>query len=503
MNLMAERSRSLWMDVALPQFPALAEDVRCDVVVVGAGIAGLSTAYELAQLGRKVVVVDRGAPGGGITLRTSAHLTFYLDDYYAELIKRRDREAAIQYLASQSAAVDRVEAIAANERIACDFARVDGFLVAIDSDGESILRDELAAITDIGWQGVSRVPPPPGFRNDTIRYPSQARFHPAKYLRGLLAALERLGVRVFCDTAVLGVSENGAGVLAECAGGRRITAGIAVIATNSPINDLVAIHTKQAPYRTYVIAGPVPKGAAPDALIYDTEDPYHYVRIQPAEDHDIMIVGGEDHKSGMENDGEHRIKRLERWAKAHFPMFGETTHAWSGQIYEPVDYAPHLGLNPGDKRTYVITGDSGEGLTSGVAGAMLIAQSVAQGGSPWAELYDPSRKTLAAAGTFVAENMDVVANLAEHLSSGEIGSVEELAAGQGALMRLHGKKAAVYRDEKGAIHAFSATCTHLGCVVQFNSFEKCWECPCHGSQFSAEGEVLAGPARKPLEPLDL
>ena len=502
MNVLSERSRSLWMDVALPRFPALAEDILCDAVVVGAGIAGLSTAYELAKRGREVTVVDRGAVGG-MTLRTSAHLTSELDDYYAELLKRRDQAAAIQYLASQSAAIDRIETIASAEAIDCDFARVDALLVASGDGGEAIVRNEMVAAGRLGWDGVGPVPPPPGFRNTTLRFPHQARFHPAKYLRGLLAALERLGVRVFCDTAATKVSENGKDVVVECDGGQRVSADMAVIATNSPINDLVAIHTKQAPYRTYVFAAPLPKGEAPDALIYDTEEPYHYVRIQPGAEHDVLIVGGEDHKSGAENDGVGRIERLWHWAKPLFPNLGEITHAWSGQIYEPVDYVPHLGLNPGGKRVYVITGDSGEGLTSGVAGAMLIAQLATEGGSPWTEVYDPGRKTLSAVGTFVSENKDVLSNLTEHLSSGEITKIEELSSGQGALMRLNGKKAAVYRDGTGTVHAFSATCTHLGCIVHFNGFEKCWECPCHGSQFSAEGRVLAGPAHRDLERIDL
>ncbi len=491
-------SRSIWMDIGLPRYAPLKGDAETDVVVVGAGIAGLSAAYELSQRGRSVLVVDRAAIGGRMTMRTTAHLSFEIDDYYYKLAKLRGEEAARRYFESQSAAVDRIEDICARENIGCDFARVDLFLVGAGESGDEIIGKERDAAQQISFPGVERSEPPEGFSGPTLRFPNQARFHPTKYLRGLAAALEQRGVRLCEDTTVRDVEEKDGGVIAELDGGRRISAKFAVVATNSPINDLVAIHTKQAPYRTYAFAAPIAKGA-PDALIWDTEEPYHYVRLLPGERTDLLIVGGEDHKTGEANDGKERVARLFAWAKARFPSLGEPVAAWSGQVYEPIDYAPHLGVNPGDSRVFVITGDSGEGLTTGVAGALLIADLIGKGASPWTEVYDPSRKVLAAAGRFVMENKDAVAGLAERLTPGELSGFDELSPGEGGLVRAHGRKLAAYKDESGVLNVFSAACSHLGCVVHFNAFERSWDCPCHGSQFSVDGEAVAGPARRPLK----
>jgi glycine/D-amino acid oxidase-like deaminating enzyme/nitrite reductase/ring-hydroxylating ferredoxin subunit len=460
-------------------------------------MAGLSAAYEFAQLGRSVAVLDRGPFAGGMSARTTAHLASELDDHYFELIKVRSEDAARQYFESQRAAIDRIEEIARGEALECDFARVDALLVAVGDEGEEIIQNEFAAARALGFD-ISLEAPPQALGDAALRFGDQARFHPLKYLSGLCRALEKRGARLQAHTPVEDVEEDGDWVRMRTPRGV-VSARHAVIATNSPINDRVAIHTKQAPYRTYAFAAPIPRGAAPDLLIWDTLDPYHYVRLHPATAHDILIVGGEDHKSGTEDDGGERIAALESWARERFPEMGEITHAWSGQVYEPIDYLPHIGPNPGDKRIYVITGDSGEGITSAVAGALIVSQQVETGGSPWEDAYAPSRKVLGAVAEFASENADVVANLTQRLTGGEVDSADDIAPGCGALLREHGKKIAAYRDEDGALHAVSAICTHMGCVVQFNSFERCWDCPCHGSQFDVDGQVLAGPAKQPLK----
>jgi glycine/D-amino acid oxidase-like deaminating enzyme/nitrite reductase/ring-hydroxylating ferredoxin subunit len=502
-NALNEYSRSLWMELPAPNTAPLSGNASADVVVVGAGISGLSAAYELAQQGLSVIVLDKGAIGGGMSLRTSAHLSWELDDYYFELVKRRSKDAARAYFESQRAAVDRIQEIVGAENIDCDFARVDALLVASNTDGHDIIEDEYDAAREAGFADVEMTMAPKGFEGATLRFPNQARFHPAKYLYGLAEALMAKGVKLHSDSHVEEFKEEDGKVTAKLVNGATVTARIGVVATNSPINDKVAIHTKQAPYRTYVLAARAPKGACPDALIWDTEDPYHYVRVQPGDSEDLVLIGGEDHKSGQEDDGEDRIAKLRAWGEARIPDLGETTHAWSGQVYEPIDFIPHMGRNPGDKNVYVITGDSGEGLTSGVAGARLIADLVANGSSPFEDLYDPERKKLLAAGTFLKENVDVVANFSEHLTGGEVDDAASLAPGSGALVRAHGKKLAVYRDHDGKLHVCSAVCPHMGCIVQFNSFEQCWDCPCHGSQFNVDGEVLAGPSRAALQKAEL
>jgi len=272
-----------------------------------------------------------------------------------------------------------------------------------------------------------------------------------------------------------------------------------VFATNSPIGGSVTIHTKQAPYRTYAIVTTLPRGSLPDALYWDTLDPYHYVRLQPhSEDEDIVIIGGEDHKSGEANDGEARFAALEAWARERLPNMGRITHRWSGQVMEPVDYLGFIGRNAGDKHRYLATGDSGQGITNGVMASLLISNLIVDGSSPWAEVYDPGRAVTSKLGEFLSENLTAIESFASYLTPGEVKAIDRLSPGEGGLFRQGLKKIAACRDQDGRLHLHSATCTHMGCIVRWNSLEQCWDCPCHGSQFAPDGTVLNGPAVTPL-----
>jgi glycine/D-amino acid oxidase-like deaminating enzyme/nitrite reductase/ring-hydroxylating ferredoxin subunit len=504
MNVSSERSKSIWMStVSVSEAPVLAQDDRADVVVVGAGIAGLSAAYELSQAGKSVIVLDRGPLGGGMTARTSAHLASQFDDYYHEHIRLRGEDEARGYYESQAAAIDRVENIQRTEGIACDFQRVDGFLFLAPGTDSALLKREIDACHRIGFNGVSwaeRAPIPGIDTGRCLRFPLQARFHPLKYLDGLVRCIRRDGGRLFANTPVVSVDEEYGEVVAKTEKGQTVRASAGVIATNSPINDWIAIHTKQAPYRTYVITVRVPRGATVDALYWDTLDPYHYVRLQPSPEgtHDWLIVGGEDHKSGQTSDFEERLVRLEQWTRVHFPQTGEIEHRWSGQVLEPVDYAPYIGRNHGNAQIYVSTGDSGEGLTTGVVAGMLLRELILGRDNAWAQTYAPQRVTLRSANEYIRENATMVANFAEYVTGGDVSSVGELEPGQGAVVRQGVQKMAAYRDESGHLHVRSAVCTHANCILHWNAFERCWDCPCHGSQFSVDGEPINGPAIYPL-----
>jgi Rieske Fe-S protein len=259
-----------------------------------------------------------------------------------------------------------------------------------------------------------------------------------------------------------------------------------------------------APYRSYAMTFEIKAGALPDALYWDTLDPYHYVRLQPGDKQtDYVIVGGEDHKSGEADDAGRRFEALEKWARGLIPALGTVTHKWSGQVLDTIDYAGFIGLNPGDEHIYVHTGDSGQGMTHGVAGAMINAALILGELAPWVEVYDPSRKTPSAIGNFLKENVTAVKNFAEYLAPGELSDFSELKSGEGAIIRQGLSKIAAYRDENGSLHASSAACTHIGCHLHWNSFETCWDCPCHGSQFAADGTALNAPAVKSLDKADL
>jgi glycine/D-amino acid oxidase-like deaminating enzyme/nitrite reductase/ring-hydroxylating ferredoxin subunit len=501
MNVVQERSYSLWMDTKVADASPLVGEITTDVAVIGAGIAGLSTAYELVARGRSAVVIDRGTIGGGMTARTTAHLASALDDGYAALEAARGGDVARIVYQSQATAINRIEMIQANENIACDFQRVDGYLMLAPGSSGSELDKERDACRRIripvfdvahslALQGKEL--------GRALRFPDQARFHPLKYLAGLAQAFKRQGGRLFADTVVESALEEKAGVTIKTERGT-VYAQDVVFATNSPIGGSVTLHIKQAPYRTYAIAAPLRRGSLTDALFWDTADPYHYVRLQPYTDQDdIVIVGGEDHKSGRADDAEVRFAGLERWARDRIPNIGAISHRWSGQVMEPADCIGFVGRNDGDKHRYVVTGDSGQGMTNGVLASLLISSLIVDGQSPWTAVYDPGRFITRSIATLVTENMTVLKNFAEYLTAGEIASIEQLRPGQGGLFRSGLKKIAACRDVDGRLHLHSATCTHMGCVVHWNSLEQCWDCPCHGSQFAPDGAPLNGPAVMPL-----
>jgi glycine/D-amino acid oxidase-like deaminating enzyme/nitrite reductase/ring-hydroxylating ferredoxin subunit len=506
MNVSEERTRSLWMDTEVARASPLREDVSADAVIVGSGIAGLSTAYELATRGLKVVVLDRGPIGKGMTARTTAHLSSLCDDSFDSLISRRGLDAAKGFFESQHASIARIEEIQKSEGIDCDFRRLDGFLFPAIGRDPSELDKELKAGREVGFPiSDEKGLPFAGLENSRcLRYAEQGTFHPLKYLRGLAAAVRTRKGELYADTAVEHVEENGSGVVVKTGNGPSVRAAHAIVCTNSPINDRLAIHSKQAPYRTYAMAFELPRGALPDALYWDTLDAYHYVRLQPWTDKtDILIAGGGDHKSGEADDGEFRFEAIEAWIRSLVPKLGRKTHAWSGQIMDTIDYTSFTGRNPGNERVYVHTGDSGQGITHGVVASLIFASLIVDGKHPWPDVYEPSRKTIRAAGTFVSENLTVAKNFAEYVAPGELDSLADLQPGCGAIVRQGLQKIAAYRDEQGKLYARSAACTHLGCHLHWNSLERCWDCPCHGSHFAVDGSVLNGPAIYPLAEVEV
>lgn len=504
------RTTSIWMATAdVPDFPPLDADAETDVCVVGAGIAGLSVAYTLARAGRRVLVLDDGPVGGGETGRTTAHLTSALDDRYFAIERLHGLDGARTAAASHEAAIDRIEEIVRREKIACDFTRCDGYLFLAPGDDAGLLDRELAATHRAGLadtERLERVPLPFHDFGPCLRFPRQARFHVLAYLAGLARAVVRLGARIHTGAHVAEIADttDGASACVKTEDGRTVKARALVVATNSPVNDWVKIHTKQAPYRTYVVGAVVPAGSVPDGLYWDTADPYHYVRIQRSDGHDVLIVGGEDHKTGQADDAEERFARLERWTRERFPMTTSFEYRWSGQVMEPVDYMAFIGRNPGSEDVYIATGDSGNGMTHGTIAGILIPELILGRDHPWAALYDPSRVSvsLRSAAEFAKENLNVAAQYVDYVTPGDVGSADAIRPGEGAVLRRGAKKIAAFRDEAGRLHERSAVCPHLYCIVDWNPAEKTWDCPCHGSRFDAHGKVVNGPAVNDLEALD-
>lgn len=509
-----EETTSPWM--AIPVAPGagrLRGALTCDTVVVGSGMAGLSAAYELAAAGHRVVVIDRGPIAGGMTARTTAHLAPICDNGLDTLVRIRGEEAARLFQQSQEAAVDRIETIVAELAIECAFRRLDGWLFPAsgmtEADAGKIRDAEYAAARKVG-AAVQKdaVVPLPGFENaPVLRYSRQATFHPLAYLAALARTIQEKGGALFANSPVVKVEEDTeqarGRVLVTTEDGATVIADQAVVATNAPINDRVALHSKMAPYRTYAMAFALPKGTLIDALYWDMDDPYHYVRLQPGSGgFDQLIVGGADHKGGESDDGDVRFAALTDWISRLVPRIGRELHRWSGQVLETIDHCAFIGLNPGNSKIYVSCGDSGQGITHGAVAGLLLRDLIAHGSSAWKDLYEPSRKTAAGVFNYVSENMTAVKNFAEYVLPGQIDDPDALEPGQGGVLRDGMSLVAACRDKHGVLHLRSAACTHLGCVVHWNSLEQCWDCPCHGSHFAPDGTVLNGPATAPLAPAD-
>jgi glycine/D-amino acid oxidase-like deaminating enzyme/nitrite reductase/ring-hydroxylating ferredoxin subunit len=466
----------------------------------------MTTAYLLARAGKSVVVLDDGPIGGGMTGRTTAHLVTALDDRYFELERLHGEEGSRLAAQSHAAAIDKVEEIVNDENINCEFERLDGYLFVPPHDSRQILNDELEAAHRAGLVDIEKVERVPWDSYDAgpaLRFPRQAQFHPLKYLKGLAAAIQRLGGQIFTESHATEIEGGKRARVATRAGGV-VNAAAIVVATNTPVNDLVAIHTKQAPYQTYVIGARIPRGAITRALYWDTPDPYHYLRIETVgkgvNAYDVLIVGGEDHKTGQQDDANKRFGALERWTRHRFPMVEEIEYRWSGEVMEPVDGLAFIGRNPMDHdNVFIATGDSGNGMTHGTIAGILLTDLICGRPNPWETIYDPARITLKALPQFARENINVAIQYADLVVAGDVQSADEIKRSSGAIVSHGLSKVAVYRDADGETHEFSAVCRHLGCIVKWNTLENTWDCPCHGSRYDAMGKVIQGPANSDLE----
>lgn len=495
---------SYWIDsTSLPRFPKIERDQRVDVVVVGGGITGLTAAYLLTAAGRSVALLERARCASVDTGHTTAHLTMALDTRLTELVKTFGRDHAQAAWDAGLAAIAQIDTIVRDEEIECDFAWVPGFLHA-PADGwsrqeEKSLREEAALASDLGFDA-SFVDGVPVAGAPGIRLEDQARFHPRKYLAGLARAISGRGGQIYEHSAAEEFLEKPLRVRAD---GCTITCDDLVLATHTPLMGITNLasatlfQTKLTLYTSYVVAGRVAPGSVPDALFSDTADPYHYLRLEPGGRSDLVIFGGEDHKTGQATATDERHARLERTLRSLVPKI-ELTHRWSAQVIETPDGLPYMGRNA--EHQYIATGFAGNGMTFGTLGAMMAADGIQGRSNPWADLFDAGRtKIRGGAWEYVKENKDYPYYLIRDRFAGAEGrTLRAVKRGEGKILELDGQKVAAYRDQHGRTTLRSAICTHMGCVVAWNQAERTWDCPCHGSRFKPGGQVLAGPAESPL-----
>lgn len=502
-----ERNRSYWIETTgQTSFPPVNEDQQADVLVVGAGIAGVTSAYLLARAGKSVIVVDRERAGMSETGHTTAHLQIVVDTPLRELVDRFGEKGAKLAWDSQLEAVELIEEIARREKISCELERLPAFLSSPDAKQTDALREQMRLARKFGYDAEWADPRDvPYDAAAAVRFPNQGKFHARKYVLGLVKACEKMGVRFFEGTECTDVAE-GTPVTVKTRDGHTLSADWLVAATNTPWHIKIPLHTKMTAYRTYAVEFRVPRGVFGHALYWDTMDPYHYTRVEPQGEHDLVILGGEDHELAEDADTEKRFLALVRHMRQATDDF-EVVHHWSGEVMETHDDLPYIGRAPGrPENELIITGDSGTGMTNGTIGALMVTERILGRGSPWDELYDPARavtgmqRATALLTKAAGDALDLGKTL---LKPGEIESVDELAPGQGGILRRGVSLYAVAKRMDGEVTALKANCSHAGCVVGWNHAEQSWDCPCHGGRFTPEGEILHGPPAKPLPRADL
>ncbi|MGE3263280.1 MAG: FAD-dependent oxidoreductase [Bacteriovoracia bacterium] len=491
-------SQSIWQKIEHPLFPSLNAHHHCDVCIIGAGIAGLSTAYRLLEAGKSVVVLDRESIGQGETGLTSAHLASALDDGFARLKRLHGKKGLSLAIESHAAAIDEIERIVKKEKIDCSFERVKGYLfLGADSSRQELISEyELTKETPLSDAELIENAPGEIFETGIcVAFPRQAQFHPLRYLNALALAVQAKGGKIFTHTEVKSV-EGGRPARVTTDRGFQVVSAAVVVAANVPFNDRVTMHTKMAAYRTYCVGLRVPSRKSPAlGLYWDNSDPYHYVRWAKDPEGEILIVGGEDHRTGQDGEAVDHYEKLRRWAAERLGVHAPIAYSWSGQVMEPHDGLAFIGRNPHDEENvFIVTGDSGHGLTHGTIAGILLTDLIKGKPNPWAKLYDPSRVSLLSLNTFVKETMQSTVPYSDWIDGGDVSSPQDIPKCEGAVIREGLQKIAVYKDSFGRIHRYSAVCPHLNGIVRWNSAEKTWDCPCHGSRFDKMGNVINGPA---------
>jgi glycine/D-amino acid oxidase-like deaminating enzyme/nitrite reductase/ring-hydroxylating ferredoxin subunit len=471
-----------------------------DVAVVGGGIAGLSVAQLLVQDGLDVAVIDAGRVGRGVTAGTTAKLTSLHGLIYAKLESSFGEEGARIYGEANEAGLRHVAATADALGIECHLRRRPNYTYADSPDRLGDIEDEVEAARRAGLpvSYVDDVPLPFGVAG-AVRFDDQAEFHPLEYLDGLADWLSERGCLILEHTVATGVTDAAPASVQTRRG--TIQADHVVVATHFPFLDRGLFFARVHPERSYAVAGPA-RGPVPEGMYLSAGQPTRSIRFHPAAEGELVLVGGEGHKVGQGGPTGRRYAALEEFARRHFGV-ESIDYRWSTQDNMPLDGVPYVGaLTPVSKRLYVATGFKKWGLAHAGAAAMILRDELLGRDNDWAHLYDATRLgPLSALSPFIKENVNVAFHFfADRVTRRALRPAADLAPGEGRVLARRQKQVAVSRDGDGSLHAVSARCTHLGCIVDWNDAERSWDCPCHGSRFAPDGKVLQGPATRPLQP---
>ena len=490
-------NQSIWKAKATAtNYPELHESIEADVCIVGGGITGITTAMQLKNSGKKVVLLEAMRIGDGTTGFSSNHLNTQIDFTYQEVTKKHNSDKAKIVAQSRSQAIDYIEEMINQHAINCDFKRVNGYLYAEKEKNQESIEQEFRYCEKVELPvELSNDIPLPFKINKTIVFANQAQFNSQQYLQGMAANLGN-DCSIYENSRVIHYDHSEKKLITA---NGSVKAEHVILATHLPL--FINIHqTTAAPYRSYMITAKLEE-YPPHGLYWDNMEPYHYTRVYEQDGEKWLVVGGADHKAGNDDNNIDYFDQLEQYVRDRFPVLS-IEHRWSSQYYEPADGLPYIGNSPGGN-TLMATGYSGDGLVYGTVAGIILADMVLQKKNKWQETYNSKRiPPLSAGKTYMKENVDV----AKHLIMDRLRSsakIDEIANGEGALVDINSNRYALHKDENGEIHVCSATCPHLGCLVKWNHMEKSWDCPCHGSRFTARGEIIIGPATRNLKKIDI
>ena len=474
-----------------------------DVLIVGGGITGITTAQQLQKAGKKCILAEAHTIGFGTSGGTTAHLNTFMDNSYAQIEKDFGEDNAQLVQAAAREALDLVKRNISEYNIDCDYSEQEGYLFSRDEKQTQELDDIYEASKKAGCEVrfEDKIPVPIDFIK-TVVYERQAQFHPAKYFYALAKAFEDAGGVLVQNCRITGVHEKDDHLAVKSSEGK-IYARQLIYATHIPPG-VNLLHFRCAPYRSYVLAVKL-KGGYPAGLAYDMYDPYHYYRTQEVNGQKYLVAGGEDHKTAHQQNTEECFRRLEAYLRKYFDI-EEVSFKWSSQFFAPADGLPYIGHLPHNpENVFVATGFGGNGMTYSHVTALVLTDMIVKGESRYQKLFDPNRiKPMAGFESFIKESADVVAKfIGDRINKIKIKELSEIAPGEAKVVKYEGDSIALYKDEKGGLHAVNPACTHVNCIVGWNSAEQTWDCPCHGSRFSIDGEVLTAPARKDLEKINL
>jgi glycine/D-amino acid oxidase-like deaminating enzyme/nitrite reductase/ring-hydroxylating ferredoxin subunit len=496
---------SLWQDNSIPYISnnQVDKNLVYDVIVVGAGITGISTALLLQTAGKKCLVLEAANLCFGTTGGTTAHLNTLLDTPYTTISKNFGKENARLVATAAKEAINLIQHNINLYNIDCGFEKAYAYLFAEDEKQEKELEDILQATKEAGVvaEYTNDIPVPIPFKK-AIKVPGQAKFNPTQYVYGLAAAFEKAGGVILQDCRVTGVEDNET-VEVETVKGT-FKARDLVYATHVPPG-INLLHLRYVPYRSYAMALILKNNNCPEDLAYDMYDPYHYYRVQKVNGYNYLIVGGEDHKTAHEENAEQSFLKLESHIRKYFDV-EEVHYKWSSQYYEPADGIPYIGHLPGHPgHIYVATGYGGNGMTYSTVAAITLKEILLEEETKYTPLFDPNRvKPIAGFTSFIKHNADVVKQfIGKWFSGEELQQLADLAPGEGKLITYDKNKIALYKDEDHNLHAVHPACTHMKCEVKWNTAERSWDCPCHGARYSFDGKMLNGPADMDLEAIEV